>query len=168
MLVRTALSTASEKPRHSRCYEETSVNVFERSALIIVMASLCACTGSATAPVPPYGAAAHLRPLIVTAADVDRVVAWGPKGQVAVAQCPQGDKIVAGGSSSSDGSFVGTGYANSGNTAWIVKPSRSSASAEAFASCVVRGTAGQAFRWRSAFPNHRLASAQCRVGYVIV
>jgi hypothetical protein len=137
-------------------------------ALTIVLAWLCACSGSATAPVPSGLAGSHMRPLIVTAADVKRVVAWGPKGQVAVAQCPQGDKVVAGGSSSSDGSFVGAGYANSGNTAWIVKPSRSGASAEAFASCVSRNTAGLSFRWRLAFPRNDLASAQCRVGYVLV
>jgi hypothetical protein len=137
-------------------------------ALTIVLAWLCACSGSPTAPVPSGLAGSHMRPLIVTAADVKRVVAWGPKGQVAVAQCPQGDKVVAGGSSSSDGSFVGAGYANSGNTAWIVKPSRSGASAEAFASCVSRNTAGLSFRWRLAFPRNGLASAQCRVGYVLV
>ncbi len=137
-------------------------------ALTIVVASLYACSGFTTAPLPSGPAASHVRPLIVTAADVKRVVAWGPKGQVAVAQCPQGDKVVAGGSSSSDGSFVGAGYANSGNTAWIVKPSRSGASAEAFASCVSRSVAGQSFRWRSAFPRNGLASAQCRIGYTLV
>jgi hypothetical protein len=115
-----------------------------------------------------WGGASALRPLTVTAAEIDRVVAWGPKGQVAVAQCPQGDKVVAGGSSSSDGSFVGAGYTNSGNTAWIVKPSHSSASAEAFASCVSTATTGEAFRWRLAYPRNGLASAQCRVGYIIV
>jgi hypothetical protein len=145
------------------------VNIFKTYALIIVAASLYACSGSNAAPMLPLQTAARdMRPSIVTAKQVARVAAWGPKGQVAVAQCPQGDKVVAGGSSSSDGSFVGTGYANSGNTAWIVKPSRSSASAEAFASCVSKGSAGESFRWRLAFPRNGLASAQCRVGYVLV
>ncbi|HMF28902.1 MAG TPA: hypothetical protein VKE42_09025, partial [Candidatus Cybelea sp.] len=66
--------------------------------------------------------------------DFKRIAAWGAKGKPALAQCPQGYKVIAGGSSSSDGSFVGTGYASDGRGAWVVKP-RGSASAEAFATC---------------------------------
>lgn len=144
------------------------MNVFEKSALTIVTACLCACSGANTGLAPPGNAAVRVRPLIVTAADITRVAAWGPKGEVAVAQCPQGEKVVAGGSSSSDGSSVGTGYANTNNSAWIVKPSRSSASAEAFAACVERDTVGQDFGWHPGFPRNGLAAAQCRVGNVLV
>lgn len=99
--------------------------------------------------------------------DVKRVAAWGPKGQKAVAQCPQHYKVIAGGSSSSDGSFVGTGFADSSFNAWVVKP-QSGASGEAFASCVPDGIARASFRWRSATAVSGLASAQCRQGYVLV
>jgi hypothetical protein len=144
------------------------VNISKNLVLVMIMASLSACSGFAFGAPGPDSAANGFHSFAVTAAQIDRVAAWGPKGQVAVAQCPQGDKVVAGGSSSSDGSFVGTGYANSGNTAWIVKPSHSGTSAESFASCLSKSGPGDDFRWRSAFPNNGLAAAQCRTGYVLV
>jgi hypothetical protein len=101
------------------------------------------------------------------AKDFKRVAAWGSKAKPAVAQCPQGYKVIAGGSSSNDGSFVGTGYANYGRSAWIVKP-QGSATAEAFATCVARKGAGTSFEWRLGYPLSGLASAQCRVGQILV
>lgn len=114
------------------------------------------------------GAAANgIRPLTLKSSDFKRIAAWGPKGKLAVVQCPQGYKVVAGGSSSSDGSAVGTGYADGSRTSWIVKPD-SNASAEAFATCVSKATFKQMFRWHSAQPVSGLASAQCRGGFTLV
>ncbi|HYL27867.1 MAG TPA: hypothetical protein VEW74_08525, partial [Candidatus Nitrosotalea sp.] len=62
---------------------------------------------------------------------------------------------------------VGTGYAGSNHTAWLVKPD-SSASAESFATCASRAGAGKYFLWRSAAPTSGLAAAQCHVGYTLV
>jgi hypothetical protein len=136
-------------------------------AIAIGLALLCACSsgsnGANSGALP--GAAEHVQPL--KSSDFKRVAAWGPKGKPAVAQCPQGEKVIAGGSSSNDGSFVGTGYASSSRNAWIVKPN-AGASAEAFATCVARGGIGPRFQWRSGYPLSGIASAQCREGYVLV
>lgn len=137
-------------------------------AAAIIAAQLCGCSGGRGAGIPsgPWSNSA-VASQTLRSKDFKRVVAWGPKGQPAVAQCQQGYKVIAGGSSSSDGSFVGTGYADSGRGAWVVKP-RGSASAEAFATCVARNGAGSSFQWRKGNPVSGLASAQCRVGYVLV
>ncbi len=138
----------------------------------MILVALAACSGGHTNfAVPPtagapFGDAAGVSQT-VTSSDFKRIAAWGAKGKLAVVQCPQGYKVVAGGSASSDGSFVGTGYADSNRTAWIVKPN-SSASAEAFATCISKKGNGQSFRWRSAGPLSGLAAAQCRSGYMLV
>lgn len=138
-------------------------------AASIIAAQLCACAGGRNG-FPGNGAftpSAGVRAETLRSKDFKRIAAWGAKGKPALAQCPQGYKVVAGGSSSNDGSFVGTGYANTGNNAWVVKP-RGSASAEAFATCAARGSAGASFQWRTGYPASGLASAQCRVGAVLV
>ena len=94
----------------------------------------------------------------MSSSDFKRVAAWGSKGKIAVAQCPEGYRVVAGGSSSSDGSFVGTGYANSKFDSWYVHPD-SNASAEAFASCLPKVIARKYFRWRSCRIDQR--SSRC-------
>jgi hypothetical protein len=139
-------------------------------AVAIIAAQLCACSRGRGVGIPDNGALPNstVRSQTLKAKDFKRIAAWGAKGQPALAQCPQGYKVIAGGSSSSDGSFVGTGYANGGVSAWIVKPC-GSASAEAFATCVQRRSAvGQTFHWRVGNPVSGLASAQCRVGYILI
>ncbi len=84
-----------------------------------------------------------------------------------MAQCPQGDKVIAGGSSSSDGSSVGTGYTDSHRNSWIVKP-HANASAEAFATCITRKAPGSSFEWRVSLPVSGLAGARCRSGYGLI
>ncbi|MGC1380120.1 MAG: hypothetical protein WA814_03740 [Candidatus Baltobacteraceae bacterium] len=108
-----------------------------------------------------------MRPDVVTISDFKRVVSWGSKGVSAVAQCPSGYLVVAGGSSSSDGSSVGTGHADLYRNGWVVKPD-SGASAEAFATCAARKIARKAFRWRSAGPVSGLAAAQCGPHFMLV
>ncbi len=108
-----------------------------------------------------------MRSEAVTNSDFKRVVSWGAKGVAAVAQCPSGYRIVAGGSSSSDGSSVGTGHADLYRNSWIVKPD-SSASALAFATCAATKIARQVFRWRSADPISGLAAAQCRQHFTLI
>jgi len=103
----------------------------------------------------------------ITSHDFKRVVAWGQEGKLALAACPQGYNVVAGGSSSSDGSSVATGYASSGHNGWIVKP-HSGASAESFATCVSHTLFREDFRWRTALPVSNVAGAQCRVGYTLL
>jgi hypothetical protein len=104
----------------------------------------------------------------VTASDFKQVAAWGGEGKPAVAQCAQGYKVIAGGTSSSDGSPVGTGLPDSNRTGWVVKPSNSKASAEAFATCIARKGPGTGFQWRSGYPTSGLAAAQCHVGYMLI
>lgn len=134
----------------------------------IIAAQLCACSGGWGPGFSGAGASNSVfRAQTLQSKDFKRIAAWGPKGNAAVAQCPQGYKVVAGGSSSNDGSFVGTGYANDGHSAWIVKPS-GGATAEAFATCVSRRTGGASFTWRLGYPTNGLASAQCRVGTTLV
>ena len=138
---------------------------FARIAAALVL--LAGCSGYSGVPpltAGPFAAAPH--PLVVSGSDFKRIAVWGSKGSTAVAQCPQGYKIVAGGSSSSDGSTVGTGYANFSLNSWVVKPD-SSATAEAFATCVSRA-ARAAFRWRSAGPVSGIAAAQCPPDFVLV
>lgn len=135
-------------------------------ASAISLACLAACSSGNHVAALPNGAAAIHRASL-SAGDFKRVVSWGSKGKPAVAQCPQGDKVIAGGSSSSDGSSVATGYADSRRNAWIVKPD-SSASAEAFATCIARKPPGTSFEWRAATPASGLAGAQCRSGYTLV
>jgi len=107
----------------------------------------------------------HQQSLKVT--DFKRIAAWGAKGKLAVVQCPQGYEVVAGGSSSSDGSSVGTGYLDSNGTGWIVKPN-SNASAEAFATCVNKATTGRSFMWQSSYPSTGVSAAQCPLGSKLV
>src|SRR5579862_5507198 len=134
----------------------------------IIAALLCACSGGPGAGVPgAVDSNSVVRPQTLKSKDFKQRVAWGAKGKAAVAQCPQGYKVIAGGSSSSDGSFVGTGYANQGHSAWIVKP-RGSAAAEAFATCIGRNAGGANFTWRTGYPASGLSSAQCRVGSILI
>lgn len=125
--------------------------------IVVILSILSGCSGART-PAIPAGPNAHRQ--TVTAADFKRVVAWGSKGQLAIASCPQNYKVIAGGTSSNDGSFVGTGYANSKYTAWIVKP-QAGASAEAFATCVEKGPIGLYFKWHDSTPVSDIADAQC-------
>ena len=131
-------------------------------AIAILSITLPACSGSQSAPMIPSAGQ-----LSITSADFKRVVAWGSPGKLAVAQCPQNYKVVAGGSASSDGLFVGTGYADSNNTSWIVKPN-SSASAESFATCVHKGLIGRQFHWIAATSVSGLAAAQCPISSMLI
>jgi hypothetical protein len=140
-----------------------------RALNVALIAVLTACSsGSLSLPAGPSAASDAVQPA-VTIANFKRVVAWGPKGTVAVAQCPPGYKIVAGGSSSSNGASVGTGFADFPSNAWIVKPP-SNASAEAFASCVGSKEYHKTFRWISAgpIPSSNLAEADCPHGWLVV
>ncbi|HEV3092366.1 MAG TPA: hypothetical protein VGX91_13075 [Candidatus Cybelea sp.] len=145
------------------------MSIYSR-ALAIALIFLAGCSGAGNATLPTsYNALSDLSvgPQVLTSADFKRIASWGSKGQEAVAQCPQHYKVIAGGSSSSNGTAVGTGFANSKFTAWIVKP-QSTASAEAFATCVSPRTWKGFFRWRSAYPYTGLSSAQCRSGYTLI
>jgi hypothetical protein len=95
------------------------------------------------------------------------VAAWSANGKPAVAQCPSGYRVIAGGSSSSDGSSVGTGIADLDRNAWVVKRHRG-ARAEAFASCVRSGAAATNFEWRVIAPFGGLAAARCPERYDLV
>lgn len=136
-----------------------------RTALAVALLLLEACTTSPGNPAIPAGQV--LQNQTVSIADFKRIVAWGSQGKSAIAQCPQHYKIVAGGSSSSDGSSVGTGYADTNVNGWVVKPN-SNAAAEAFATCVLRGHFGNGFHWRSSEPVSGIAGAQCRGDYMLV
>lgn len=107
-----------------------------------------------------------MRAHVVTSASFKRIAAWGAKGLLAVAQCPTGYKVIAGGSSSSNGGAVGTGYADTHSNAWIVKPP-SGASAEAFATCFLKSAGERTFQWRSAGSSSGVAAARCRTGYIL-
>jgi hypothetical protein len=132
-------------------------------ALAVVL--LSACSGS-TNPAAPAASSA-LKASSISSADFKQIVAWGSKGQQAVAQCPQGYRVIGGGSSSNDGSAVGTGIPDSHRTAWIVKP-QSGASGESFASCLRSSVARTTFHWTSSVPASGLAAAQCRPGEILV
>ena len=135
---------------------------------VVALIALSACSGSRDASaIPPDLSMAGAQPQTLNSSEFKRIAAWGSKGKIAVAQCPQGYKVVAGGSSSSDGSFVGTGYASSKFDSWYVKPD-SSASAEAFASCLPRAIARHYFQWLSIGSISGVAGAQCRAGYTLV
>ena len=154
----------------------SNVSVFERPivrlslkgrpAAIVVLISLSACSGG-NEPISSSMDLSAARSLAVTSVDFKRIVAWGSAGAPAVAQCPAGYKIVAGGSSSSNGSFVGTGYASTTLDAWIVKPA-SNASAESFATCVAHDVAHTDFKWESGGPTSNVAAARCPSGYLLV
>jgi hypothetical protein len=138
-------------------------------AMIVVVATLSACSAPRSIAVPGQGplsgSAEFVRTL--TASDFTRVVAWGSKGQPAVAACHPGYKVVGGGSSSSDGSFVGTGYPTSSHTGWVVKTT-SGASAEAFATCTSNALFRASFRWRKGTAISGVAMARCRSGFNVV
>ncbi len=133
-----------------------------RRAYSIGFALVCAsgCSGLGQPPAAPLGSASGVQSQAVTSADFKRIAVWGSKGVPAVAQCPQGYKVIAGGSSSSNGSFVGTGHAEPNLNSWVVKPD-SGASAEAFATCVSLKRAGPSFRWVTGPSISGLAGAKC-------
>jgi len=138
------------------------------AAVLVGLVALSACSGSSGGLAPVTTTAAQqAQPLTLTASDFTQIAVWGSKGQPAIAQCPRGDKVIAGGSSSNNGTSVGTGAANSDYTSWIVTP-ESGASAEAFASCIKRGPGGTLFAWRIAGSANGIAGAQCPAGYLIV
>jgi hypothetical protein len=140
-------------------------------AVTIALTVLSACSGLKEESAIPTGANplsnAVPRPLKVTSADFRFVAVWGSKGNLAVAQCPQGFKVVAGGSSSNNGTSVGTGYANSALNSWIVMP-ESGASAEAFATCFSRSLPSSDFKWSTYAAISGIAAAKCSRGYVLV
>lgn len=137
-------------------------------ATTIVLANLCACSGGRTAGIPAgIGSGDSVRSQVLLSSDFKHAAAWGSKGAPAVAQCPQGYRVIAGGSGSSDGSFVGTGSPSGNNEAWVAKP-MGSASAEAFATCVAAKVAYHYFRWISAGPVSGIAAAQCVGGFTLV
>ena len=167
-----------EEIRVQHLSEGSNVSVFDRPtvrlflkgrpAAIVVLMSLYACSGNEpiSSPSTAMEATARSSPA-VTSNDFKRVAAWGSTGAPAVAQCPQGYKVVAGGSSSSNGSFVGTGYASTALDAWIVKPA-SNASAESFATCVAHRVGRADFKWKTGGPSSDVAAARCPAGYVLV
>jgi hypothetical protein len=135
-------------------------------ACAAIALALCACSGDRTGAIPS-GAVPSARSLVVTSTDFVRIAAWGAKGSLARAACPRDYNVVAGGSSSSNGSAVGAGYANTNKTQWIVKPI-GSASAEAFATCTPRKIYREVFRWRYGTPTSGVAAAQCRQNFDLI
>lgn len=115
---------------------------------------------------PGAGVGAGVQPDAVTSSDFKRLAAWGSKGIPAVAQCPQGYKVIAGGASSSNGSFVGTGHAEPNLNSWVVKPD-SNASALAFATCVSLKHA-PSFHWETGASVSGLSGARCRAGFTLI
>ncbi|HLY03650.1 MAG TPA: hypothetical protein VKR56_14285 [Candidatus Cybelea sp.] len=144
-----------------------SLNNARAVTVALIVLSGCSGSGGASAIPPDLSMEAGAQPLTLNSSEFKQVATWGSKGKIAVAQCPLGYKVVAGGSSSSDGSFVGTGYANSKFNSWYVHPD-SNASAEAFASCLPKSIARTNFEWRFAGSISGLAGAQCRSGYTLV
>jgi hypothetical protein len=141
---------------------------FRRCGALAMLLLLAACSAAAGPAAVPVGraAAAGLRPL--TSANFTWVNAWGPRGAAAIAQCPQGDRVVAGGSASSDGSFVGTGVPLSTGTAWSVKANSSKSYAQAFASCVSGSVFKTYFKWKRAPSVNNYAGAQCDAGSTMI
>jgi len=148
-------------------FEKSRSNAPLRSicALSTALVLLSACSGGNSA-LPGVNALTNA-PLVLKSTDFKFIVAWGSTGKQAVAQCPQGYKVVAGGSSSSDGSKVGTGFADSRGTSWIVKP-QSGAAGESFATCIKKAGLGKLFHWRVGLPNNGLAAAQCQTNDELV
>ena len=71
---------------------------------IVLAAMLSACSGGHGISTVPAAGGSWLSDSVVqsrgvTVSDFKRVAAWGSKGALAVVQCPQGYKVVAGGSS---------------------------------------------------------------------
>jgi hypothetical protein len=139
------------------------------SATIVVVAGLTACSVPRSITVSGQGPFAGGPQLIrrLASSDFKHVVVWGSKGQPAVAACPQGYKVIGGGSSSSDGSVAGTGYATNAQAGWVVMAT-SGASAEAFATCVSNFVFRSSFRWRAGTAVRGIALARCRSGFDVV
>lgn len=135
-------------------------------ALTIVLATLSACSGSGT-PLPGSAVGNAARSQVLVGSDFKHVATWGYKGVAAIAQCPHNERAIAGGSSSSDGSFVGTGYPGTDNTSWVVKPDKT-ASAEAFATCISRVLFYRDFRSVIGGSVSGIASARCLSGFILV
>jgi hypothetical protein len=137
------------------------------SAAAVALTVLSACSGLG---MPSFSTGQNpfaITPLrILTSKDFTRPVKWGTPGAAARAECPSGSKVVAGGSASSNGSFIGTGYADGGK-AWVVQPS-SGVKGEAFASCVSIAAVGSLFAVASAKPINGLAVAQCGSGFILI
>jgi hypothetical protein len=139
----------------------------QASAAALALTALSACSGIgmpsfSTGQNNPF--AVPLR--ILTSKDFTRPVKWGATpGAAARAECATGSQVVAGGSASSDGSFIGTGYAD--GKAWVVVPGPR-AKGEAFASCVSTAAVGSLFAWVSAKPISGVAVAQCASGFILI
>lgn len=133
--------------------------------MAVALISLAACSGLQNPAIPTVSDA--VLPLHVTVHDFKRLARWGAKGQNAVAHCPRGFRVVAGGSSSSNGSSVGTGFPNSDHTAWVVTPN-SGASALAFATCLRATLALRTFVWAHHKAVSHIATAHCPQHYMIV
>ncbi|MGC1381982.1 MAG: hypothetical protein WA814_13280 [Candidatus Baltobacteraceae bacterium] len=106
----------------------------------------------------------------LTFADFKTVAKWGTiAGAKVRAECGTGYEVVAGGSSSSDGSTIGTGSADDSGKAWVVQP-ESKAKGEAFATCVSISTMGSLFQLVSAKPTgpYGTASAKCGTGFMLI
>ena len=142
-----------------------------RSAFFSFLAILAALTGCSGIGMPSMGPTSSMTssavPLNLTAKNFTQFAKWGPVGAVTRAECPSGDKVVAGGSSSSDGSFIGAGWADDKGVAWVVSP-RPTAKGEAFAACVSIKDVGSLFTLVSARPINNLASATCGSGYSLI
>ena len=94
------------------------------------------------------------------------VTQWGQSGGRAIAQCPAGTQLIAGGSNSSDGAAVGTGYADLNTNSWIVKDT--SSQPEAFASCADSVVSGD-FLWvPQQAGSDGIAEARCPAGFSVV
>jgi hypothetical protein len=105
-------------------------------------------------------------PLVLTSKDFTQFAKWGGVGSTVRAECPSGYQVVAGGSSSSDGSFIGAGSADDAGIAWVVTPSPK-AKGEAFATCVSTTRVGSLFARVSAKPVSGLAGATCASGFTL-
>jgi hypothetical protein len=138
------------------------------SAALSVIAIGSGCESGASRSNPTLPSAAQRAPIHVSAADFRWVSSWGAAGGTAIAQCPQSFKLIGGGSSSSDGSFVGAGHPVLGRTAWAVKAGSSTAKALAQASCVSNTVAAAAFRWVSGAAVNDLAAAKCPANALLV
>ncbi|HZV77092.1 MAG TPA: hypothetical protein VFF63_04970 [Candidatus Babeliales bacterium] len=135
-------------------------------AIALIALGACSSPGAGMGPAGVPGAQ-QAKAVTLTFSDFKEQAVWGSKGQPAIAQCPRDYKVIAGGSSSNNGTSVGTGYASSNLGSWIVTPNEG-ASAEAFASCIKKKPNGLRFAWRSGFANNGVAGASCPAGYTLV
>lgn len=92
----------------------------------------------------------------------------GAAGQTVGVKCPNGYRLIGGGSSSVDGSPVGIGWGQPTKNTWWVQPSSNSVKAIAIASCVVKKGTKNLFTWVQNPSGGGVATVQCPNGYVLI